>query len=293
MSTENKVGQTDELNKSIDLLLDEVFGESETTEKSIDIAKDAKTTADAVMASVPGSQDDASRGAGRPKAISDVPNKDQDGKRDGQYDASISQAHGDEENEEAKKQAKAVDQCSSQGHMAQSPKAPRSAPFKKSDGTEVSEEDFRAFEAFQKSQKEEAEKQASAKAKEEELRKAEDNRKHSEDLIKSAVAQATSKLAKENEELRKSVQETNALVKAMAAQPMPSKSITNIQALEKSIRPEEKGDETFSKSDILDAAFDLAKAGKISSNIVSEIEMTGRCSDASARQAIEKYLESK
>lgn len=292
MSTENKVGQTDELNKSIDLLLDEVFGETEVTEKSIDIAKDSKTTADAVMASVPASQNDAARGAGRPKAISDVPNNDQDGKRDGQYDASIASAHGEEENEEAKKQAKAIDQVSKDGHLAQSPKAPQSRPFKKSeDGSvvELTAEEVKEFEEFKKSKAERLEKAA----KEEELRKAESSRKQSEELIKSAVAQATSKLAKENEELRKSVQETNALVKAMAAQPMPSKSITNIQALEKSQRPEDKGEESFSKSDILDAAFDLAKAGKINSNIVSEIEMTGGCSDANARAVIEKHLQSK
>lgn len=294
MSTENQVTQSDELNKSIDLLLDEVFGETETTEKSIDIAKDAKTTADAVMASIPGSQDDKSRGAGRPKEISDVPSKDQDGKRDGQYDASIASVQKEEENEEAKKQAKAVDQCSSAGHSAASPKAPKMAPFKKSDGSELTEEDFRAFESFQKSQKEQAEKQAQEATKAEELRKSEDLRKANEDLVKSAVAQATAKLAKENEDLRKSVQETNALVKAMAAQPMPSKSITNIQALEKSVREDEKtGQETFSKSDILDAAFELAKAGKISSEVVSEIEMTNRCSNAEARAKIEKFLESK
>lgn len=289
MSTENKVEQTDELNKSIDLLLDEVFGEPESTEKSIDIAKDAKTTADAVMSQVPASQDDKSRGAGRPKEISDVPNKDQDGKRDGQYDASIASGQKEDEPEEAKKQAKAVDQCSSAGHSSAQPSG-KVAPIRKSEGGEVlSAEELAEFEEFKKSKQERAEKAA----KEEELKKAETARKESEELVKSAIAAATAKLAKENEELRKSVQETNALVKAMAAQPMPSKSITNIQALEKSARPEDKGEETFSKSDILDAAFELAKAGKIDSNVVSEIEMTGRCHSAEARAKIEKFLESK
>lgn len=296
MSTEQKVQQAEDLTKSIDSLLDEVFAEPETTEKSIDIAKDAKTTADAVMSQVPASQDDASRGAGRPKQISDVPKNDQDGKRDGQYDASIAQAHGDEENEEAKKQAKAVDQCSSAGHMAQSPKAPRSAPFKKSDGSEITEEDFRKFEAFEKAQKEEAE-----KAKAEELRKSEElakaeRKRETESLIKSAVEAATSKISKENEELKKSLNETQALVKAMASQPMPAKSVTSIQglqSLEKSERPEDKGPETFSKSEILDAAMDLAMKGQISSEAVSEIEMTGRVHDASARQKIELHLQKK
>lgn len=292
MSTENKVAQTEELNKSIDMLLDEVFGESETAEKSLDIAKDSKTTADAAIASAPSSQNDAARGAGRPKQISDVPNNDQDGKRDSEYDAAIAQATGEVEPEEAKKQAKAIDQVSKEGHMAQSPKAPQGRPFKKSDDgsvEEISEEEYKQFQEFKKSQAQ----VAANKAKEEELRKAEAVRKESEDLIKSAVAQATSKLAKENEELRKSFQETNALIKAMASQPMPSKSITNIQALEKSQRPEDKGQETFSKSEVLDAAFELAKAGKINSNVVSEIEMTNRTSDSEARAKIEKFLESK
>src|SRR5689334_1375753 len=100
MSTEQKVEQTDELNKSIDTLLDEVFGEPETTEKSIDIAKDAKTTADAVMSGVPSGQKDESRGAGRPKQISDVPQNDMDGRRESEYDDAIAEASGDKEPEE-------------------------------------------------------------------------------------------------------------------------------------------------------------------------------------------------
>lgn len=293
MSTEVKVSQGEDLNKSIDALLDEVFSDSMEKGSPLDLAADSKTTADAAVNQAPKMQDDAARGAGRPKQISDVPNNDQDGRRDSQYDAAIAQAHGEEENEEAKKQAKAVDQCSSVGHMASSPKAPKMAPFKKSDGSDLTEEDFRAFEAFQKSKAEDAAKKAQETAKVEELQKAEKQKKDSEELIKSAVAQATAASRKENEELRKSLQETNALVKAMAAQPMPSKSITNIQALEKSQRPEDKGQETFTKSDILDAAFELAKAGKISDVIVSEIEMTNRCSNPEARAKIEKYLEAK
>lgn len=293
MSTAQQASQTEELNKSIDALLDEVF--SDTVEKGspLDLAADSKTTADAALAAAPAGQKDEARGAGRPKQISDVPQNDMDGRRDSEYDAAIAQAHGSEENEEAKKQAKAVDQCSAQGHMASASKAPRMAPFKKADGSELSEEDFRAFEAFQKSQAEEAQKKAQEAAKVEELRKADDQRKHAEELVKSAVAAATSKLSKENEELRKSFQETNALIKAMAAQPMPSKSITSVQALEKSQRPEDKGDESFSKSEVLDAAFELAKAGKISSEVVSEIEMTNRCSNPEARAKIEKFLEGK
>lgn len=292
--SEKQITPSEELTKSIDALLDEVFSdEVKSVEKSIDIAGDAKTTADAALSKVPGSQKDEARGAGRPKQISDVPQTDMDGKRDSQYDAAIAQAHGAEENEEAKKQAKAIDQCSSEGHSAGGSKAPKMAPFKKSDGSDLTEADFRAFEAFQKAQADQAE-----KAKEEELKKAElKNKQDQEALIKSAVdaavGAATAKLAKENEELRKSASETNSLIKAMASQPQRAKSITGIEALEKGQSPEEKGPESFSKSEVLDAAFELAKSGKIADTIVSEIEMTGRVADPKARAAIEKFLEGK
>lgn len=293
MNTQQNAAQAEDLNKSIDALLDEVFSDSIEKGSPLDIAGDSKTTADAAVNQAPKGQDDASRGAGRPKQISDVPGNDQDGKRDGQYDASIASGSGEMEPDEAKKQAKAVDQCSSAGHMASGASAPKVAPFKKSDGSDLTEADFRAFENFQKSQKEAAE-----KAKAEELRKSEDLRKaeskrETEALIKSAVEAATAKSSKENEELRKSLQETQALVKAMAAQPMPAKSITNIQALEKSERPEDKGQETFTKSEILDAAVELVMKGQIPDVTVSEIEMTGRVHSADARAKIEKYLASK
>lgn len=288
MSTE-QVQKSDELSKSIDALLDEVFGEPESTEKSIDIAKDAKTTADAALSGVPAGQKDEARGAGRPKQISDVPQNDVDGRRDSQYDAAIADSSGEKEPDEAKKQAKAVDQCSSQGHMAESSKAPRVAPFKKSDGSDLTEEDFRQFEAFQKSQRE----AAAEKNKAEELQKAEKAKAETAALIKSAVDSATASVRRENEELRKSLLETNTLVKAMAAQPMPAKSITQVQALEKSVRPEDKGQEAFSKSEVLDAAMELAMKGQIPDTAVSEIEMTNRCSNAEVRAKIEKHLESK
>lgn len=292
MSAKQEVSQTEDLNKSIDALLDEVFSDSMEKGSPLDIAGDSKTTADAAVNQAPAMQNDKARGAGRPKEISDVPNNDQDGKRDGSYDASIASGQGEVEPDEAKKQAKAIDQCSSAGHMASASKAPRVAPFKKSDGTELTEEDFRAFENFQKSHKEAADKAAQESAKVEELQKAEKQKKDNEDLVKSAVAAATSRFAKENEELRKAFNETSALVKAMASQPMPSKSITNIQALEKSQRPEDKGEQTFSKAEILDAAVELVMKGQLPDVTVSEIEMTGRCHSPEARAKIEKFLSS-
>lgn len=292
MNTE-QTKHNEELNKSIDALLDEVFSEVVEKGSPLDLASDNKTTADAVMSQVPGSQKDESRGAGRPKQISDVPQNDMDGRRDSQYDASITENDGKEdEPEEAKKQSKAVDQVSKEGHMAQSPKAPQSRPFKKSeDGTsvELSEKEYAEFQAFKKSQVEAAEKAKQT----EELKKAESVKKEQEELVKSAIAKATDALRKENDDLRKSVSETNALIKAMASQPVRSKSITGIDVLEKGTSDENKAPETFSKSEILDAAFELAKSGKISDTIVAEIEMTNRCSDAESRAKIEKYLEGK
>lgn len=286
----------EELIKSIDALLDEVF--SDTVEKGspLDLADDNKTTADAAVSKAPSMQKDEARGAGRPKQISDVPQNDTDGKRASAYDDAIAEDSGAKEPDEAKKQSKAIDQVSSQGHMAAGSKAPSQAPFKKSEEAsydretiQVTPEEYELLKQLKKSQAEAAQKAKEA----EELKKAESSKKEQEELVKSAVAAATSKLARENEELRKSFAETNALIKAMASQPQRSKSITGIDALEKSVAPEEKGAETFSKSEILDAAFELAKSGKIASTVVSEIEMTNRCSDSEARAKIEKYLEQK
>ena len=301
MSAEQKVAQTEDLNKSIDALLDEVFSDEVSKGLGIDLVQDNKKTADAALASVPGSQKDESRGAGRPKQISDVPQNDMDGKRASEYDAGIASASKEDEPEEAKKQSKAIDQVSKEGHMSSGSKSPEVRPFKKSEGgnhviqvegqdLEITAEDLKALQEIKKSKAAEAEKAQKV----EELKKAEATRKDQEDLIKSAVAQATSKLAKENEDLRKSFKETNDLIKAMAAQPQRAKSITGIDALEKSTAASEsKGPESFSKSEILDAAFELVKAGKIKDVVVSEIEMTNRCSDPQARAMIEKHLEGK
>jgi hypothetical protein len=271
----------DLLTKSIDSMIDDLFEDKVEKGLGIDLAADSKTTADAAIASAPSMEKDESRGAGRPKQISEVPQKDEDGKRDGEYDASISEDESDkgDENEEAKKQAPSIDQTSEKGRLGgEKSKAPESAPFRKS----LSEEEYAEFVAFKKSQTEA-----------EELRKAETAKKEQETLVKSAVAAATESIRKENEILKKSITETQELVKAMASQPRQSKSITGIQSLEKSMAAEEKGEESFSKSEVLDAAFELAKAGKIRDEVVSEIEMTGRCADPSARAAIERKLSGK
>ncbi len=300
MSTEQEqIQSNEELNKSIDALLDDVFADEtpNNVEKaqSIDIAGDAQTTADAAVAQAPKGQMDYSRGAGRPAQISDVPQTDMDGRRDSTYDASTTERENvEDENEEANKQATSVDQTTTgRGRMTQSPMAPPIRPFKKSeDGTEITEvtkAEFEEYQAFKKAQAD-----ADTKAEElEVLRKAEVVKKDQEELIKSAVNSAMSGLKEENNELRKSFDEQNRLLKAMASQPQRAKSITGIEQLEKSVdidgnpvRPPEE----FTKSEKLDAAFELAKAGKIKDIVVSELEMTGSVADPQSRAEIERYL---
>lgn len=267
------------LTKSIDELVDALLTE-ETIAKGdsfLDIKQDAKTTADAVVNQAPALQDDASRGAGRPKQISDVPKKDEDGSRNGQYDASITEA-GKEEDQPEADQVKEMNQIKNTAPTASG--KPASAPFKKS--VEVEESEYAEFLAFKKSQEDK---------KVEELRKAEDSKV--ETLIKSAVTAVAKKYESEISELRKSAAESERLLKAIAGRPQRSKSVTGIEALEKSFEKSESEKTSFTKSEILDAAEELVKAGKLSSDHVVELEMTGRVYDKNARAIIENYMAKK
>lgn len=252
------------LTKSIDELVDALMTESETVAKAdsaLDIKKDAKTTADAALKDLPAMQDDASRGAGRPKQISDVPSKDQDGKRDGQYDASITTPGKEEDQPEA-------DQVKEQNQIKK---------------CEVDEAEYAEFQAFKKSQ---------AEKKVEELKKAEDAK--IETLIKSAVAQTSKKYETEISELRKSAAETEKLLKSIASRPQRSKSVTGIEALEKSFdKSVETGKESFSKSEMLDGAEELVKAGKLNVDHVIELENNGYIYDKNARATLEAYMAKK
>jgi hypothetical protein len=276
----------DELNKSIDTLINELFTEPVVKSEALDIAKDSKTTADAALAAAPAMQDDASRGAGRPKEISDVPKNDQDGKRDGQYDSTIAQVIGEIENEEAKKQAKSIDQSSSAGRLAEAPKMKDPRAGGQVMSKSISEEEYAEFEAFKKAKTEQAE-----KAKQEELKKAEDLKKAEfENLIKSAITKAIEPVKQENEKLKKSLDESQALIKAMAGQPQRAKSVTGIDAIEKS-KPENSGPQEFSKAEKLDAAEALVKAGKLPVDAVIELENTNTLFNPAWRKAIEAQLE--
>lgn len=247
-------------------MIDELFTENAPVEKSIDISKDAKTTADAEVNKAPKSQDDDKRGAGRPKQISDVPKTDMDGKRAGKYDDDITENEGKEMSpEESKKQ---------------SDKNRSDQTMKKA----ISEEEYAEYLALKKA-KEEA-------TKEEELKKAQEA---NEVLIKSAIERATEIYKSENDELRKSLQETQEMVKAMAERPQRRKSIDNIQVVEKSQSPEAaaQGQESFSKSEMLDAAEELAlnkSIGDFKIDHVTELEQTGYIYEEAPRKILEDFL---
>ncbi len=277
----------DELTKSIDSLIEDLFAEPVTKAgENFEVANASKTTADAAIASAPKAQNDDSRGAGRPKQISDVPENDEDGKRDGQYDGSIAAGQGEEENEEAKKQAKSIDQTTSAGRMGGDKPKMKDPRLTKS----VTDEEYAEFQAFKKSKEDEA-KKADELKKSEEIKKSEDLKKAElQNLIKSQVEAAIQPVKKENEELKKSLGESQALIKAMAGQPQRSKSVTGIEALEKS-QPESTGPQEFTKSEKLDAAERLVMKKAIPMEAVVELSSTGTVYNPEWRKMIAAELE--
>jgi hypothetical protein len=250
----------EELKKSIDSVLDEIFAESEvieTIEKADALKQESDTKADAAVKKAPKFQSDEDRKAGRPKQISDVPEEDEDGERTGEYDKKITEKAKEESNPEAKQ-------------------VKESSQVKKS---EISEEEFQEYQALKK---------AKAEKEVELLKKAE---KETQDaLIKSIVEQTASKYEGKLEEMKKTIEEQNSLIKAFAKKPQASKSITNIEVLEKSSKTEKKESEYFSKSEKLDAAEELFKAGKIPMEAVVELENTGAVFHPVYRKLIEQKL---
>ncbi len=261
----------EELMKSIDAEIDALFSEEEvkteeSVEKSIDIKKDADKTADAAVAKAPKAQKDEARGAGRPKQISDVPQTDTDGARAKDYDKDIKERDDKEDEPEETDQVK--------------------EPAKMKKSVEISEEEYEQFQALKKSQEEKTE---------EELKKAETQKQ--EDLIKSVLEKAEAKHKTEMDELRKSLKEQGDLIKAMAKKPVQSKAITNIDVIEKGGSKGSKvststEEEFFSKSEMLDAAEELAKAGKIPTEAVIELENTGNVYNPHYKKLIERKLNS-
>lgn len=272
---------TEELNKSIEALINEVFAEG-TVEKSIEIAKDATTKADQAVSKAPKGQSDDSRGAGRPKQISDVPDKDEDGKRDGEYDGAISEASKEKDQAEID-QVSDMSQIEEKKRMGNKSKAPKMAPFKKS----LSEAEYEEYQALKKAQED---------AKVEELKKAEENKQ--EELIKSVVERTAEKVAAqykgEVEGLKKSLAESNEMVKAMANAPRTAKSITGIEQMEKSLdTPKNEGPEQLTKSEAAELAYEAFEKGVITDEEAIEVENNGFIYDTGARKRFENYVAKK
>lgn len=240
----------EELNKSLDLIIDELFTEDESVEKSmIQDMKPEEETADEAMKKVPSSEDDKKRNAGRPKEISDVPKTDEDGSRAGNYDSDVV-----EKNEDGKSPEQA--------------QVKPTAEMMKKAWEETSE--YKEYVALKKAKEAAEQAENLKKAKAEQM-----------DLIKSAVKEATSQISKENEELRD-------LIKSMANKPQKSKAITSVLAVEKFEKSQSAA--SFSKMDLLDAAEDLAKSGKIEDTAVIELEQTGFISNPETRRVLENEM---
>lgn len=289
-------GTAEELTKSIDELIDSFFLENEAgeevTEKSIDIAGYSKTTADAVVNKAPKSQDDSKRSnSGRPKEIADVPSVDMDGKRSGNYDEDITSNEGKESEPSETNQSKERNQVKG-GKMEKDKGGYNTPPMKKSEGEDLEEnlsksisvEEYVEFQALKK---------AKANAEAEELQKAEKEKQV--DFVKAIVTEATSEIRKDNEDLRKCLQESNELIKSMAERPQRRKSVDNITTLEKSVRDEEKESQVFSKSEMLQVAEDLALNKSIPEFTdvhLIELENTGYIYDPAIRGILENKLQS-
>jgi len=143
---------------------------------------------------------------------------------------------------------------------------------------EISQEDFEILQKAKEAQKEE------------QLRKA---RQEQADLIKSAVKEATKDIQTENAQLKKSLEETQALVKSMAKKPQAQKSISSVQALEKSFDQGGNGQpvqKSFSKKEMLDVAEELVKSKQLTVEQAIELEDTGYIYDPSARQIFETAM---
>jgi hypothetical protein len=243
----------EELNKSIDTLIDELFVDS-VAKSMIKDANPAKETSDEVVKMAPKAEKDEARGAGRPKQISEIPQVDVDGKRSGEYDDSIA-----EKQEDAKK--KEDSQVSPAEIMKKS----------------ISDSEYQEYQELKKAKV--------AKETAEILQKA---RQEQSDLIKSAVSEAISAVKAENESLRKSMQEQSDLIKAIANKPQQSKAITNVAAVEKFQKSQTSN--TLSKAEILDVAEELVKSKELDMTSVIELENTGFIYDAEARGILERGI---
>ncbi len=265
----------EELNKSIDTLIDSLFVGEESedgVEKSIDIAKDASETADEAVSKAPKSKKDEARGAGRPKQISDVPQTDLDGRRGSDYDSSTTEK-GKEKDQDEIDQVGTSTQINSKGGGDAG--KPRQAPYKKS----LSEDEYAEYEELKKAQTERVSEELRKVAKDEQ-----------EELIKSVIERTATRYESKIESLEKSLNEQGQLMKAMANQPIQAKSITNIEALEKGSDNYSSEPESFTRSEMLDAAEELQKSGEITVTEVIELENNGFIYNPASRKKLEQRL---
>jgi len=128
-------------------------------------------------------------------------------------------------------------------------------------------------------------------AKAEEMKKAEVVQAQ-EELIKSVVERTAAKYEAKIEALQKSVQESAALVKAVANTPQRPKSITSVSVLEKSMSPENNKQESFSKAEMLNKAEELFMKGELTDYEVIELENNGYIYNSASRAKLEKALNS-
>lgn len=208
----------------------------------------------------------AGKKRGRPSDLSQMDMRDmKTGESKGEYDASITEEHGEEENEEGKKMG-----AEERNHQK------RDESVKKSEKIEVSKEDFELL------TKAKADKEAEV------LKKAQEEQR---DLIKSAVAEATKDIKSENESLKKALGETQDLIKAVLRKPVQRKSIDSIQTLEKGFGVgDEAKEEHFTKSDMLNAAEKLVETKEFGIEQVSELELTGYLANPQHRKMLEDKL---
>ncbi len=270
-----------DLNKAIEDFIDELFSEPvNKSSENFEVANAAKTTADAVINTVSKSPNDQSRGAGRPKDDHDVPDIDKDGNAAKGYDA-VQAVQSEMSNPEVN-QSGASTQISSEGRLA-SVKQMKDPRLSKS----LTDEQFEEYQELKKAKDLEIKKQKE----QEDLIKAEVYKKTQEDLIKSAIESNLGPIRKENEDLKKAFAEQSALLKAIASQPLQSKSITGIHALNKSFDPDVSGPREFSKSEKLDAAERLVKSNKLPVDAVIELENTHTLYNPQWRAMVEQELE--
>lgn len=249
--------ENQEIITDIDDLILKAFGSEEVEKGMLKDMKPEKETADEAVKQAPKMQDDAARGAGRPNQISDVPEVDEDGKRAKEYDSAIAKQNMDGVNPEQKQI-----------------KLPQD--MKKS----ITDAEYQEYQELKKAQAE---------------RDAQATKEAEKELIKSAVSEATKAQADEIAELKKSLLEQNDLMKSIANQPMPSKAVTDVNAVEKFAKSEAAAPTSYSKQEMLDFAEELHKSDPTALKLTDLIELdnTGYIYDANSRESLERFIKLK